>query len=98
MGPRFIVSIFSEVKLLIENKLPGCKVIIVCPTYRYDEPKAKLTIIHLQRKLNKLKMDVILNDNITDKHIGKKGLHLNGAGSGRFAMNFMSNIVTILAY
>ena len=42
------------------------------------------------RNLNK--DHVILNDNINENHIRRKGVHLNGKGSGRLAMNFLSHI------
>ena len=81
-----------QLKKFIEDSLNGCKVIISCPTDRYDDPKAKLTILHLRRKLKNLEIPIILNDNIYDDCIGKRGLHLNEKGSGRLAMNFMSHI------
>ena len=30
------------------------------------------------------------NDNVTDMHIGKRDLHLNGRGTGRITMNILS--------
>ena len=79
-----------QLKKFIADSLPGCEVIISCPTDRYDEPKAKLTLLNLRRKLNTLKIPVIVNDNLNDEHIGKRGLHLNNRGAGRLAVNFMS--------
>ena len=79
-----------QLKTFIENSLPGCTVVISCPTYRFDEPLPRLTVMHLRRKLGMLNIPVILNENIEEIHIGKKGLHLNGRGSGRLAVNFMS--------
>ena len=79
-----------QLKTFIEKQLPGCTVIISCPTDRNDDPKAKLTNLHIRRKLNNLKLPIIVNDNITEVHIGKRGLHLNGRGSGRLAANFLS--------
>ena len=81
-----------QLKKFIEDSLNGCKVIISCPTDRYDDPKAKLTILHLRRKLKNLEIPIILNDNIYDDCIGKRRLHLNEKGSGRLAMNFMPHI------
>ena len=77
-----------KLKTSIEDSLPGCKVIISNPTYRYDEPKICLTVLHLRKKLSNLETPHILNDNIKDGHIGKRGLHLNARGSGRLAVNF----------
>ena len=79
-----------QLKSFIESALLGCKGAISCPTDRFDDSKARLTILHLRRKLNNLQIPLILNDNIRDVDIGKKGLHLNERGSGRLAVNFMS--------
>ena len=67
-----------KLKSFIENELPECKVFISCPTYRFDDSKASLTLLHLRKKVSNLKLDVVMNDNIVAKHIGQKGLHLNG--------------------
>ena len=32
------------------------------------------------------------NNNIGEAHLGRKGLHLNGKGIGRFALNLISTI------
>ena len=37
-------------------------------------------------------LHVIDNDNISEYHIGKKGLHLNAKGTGRLVMNIISCI------
>ena len=68
------------------------KVTISCPTIRLDYQKARLTILRLRQKLSNLNIDVIINENISDEHLGQKGLHLNGRGSGRLAMNYLSHI------
>ena len=52
-----------QLKTFIEKQLPGCTVIISCPTDRNDDPKAKLTNLHIRRKLNNLKLPIIVNDN-----------------------------------
>ena len=70
----------------------NCKVFILCPTYRSDDSKTNLKLLHLRKKVSNLKLDVIMNDNIVAKHIGQKGLHLNKHGAGRLAVNFMSHM------
>ena len=67
-----------QLKSFVEDTLPCCTVIISYPTYRYDDPKACVTVLPLHRKLNNLQIPLILNDNIKDRHIGRKGLHLKG--------------------
>ena len=87
-----ILDEILQLKLFIEETLPECEVIISCPTCRYDDQTAKLTVIQLRQKLQNLNFPIIMNDNIFDMHIGKKGLHLNQHGSGRLAVNFMSHM------
>ena len=88
-------AILQELLLLkvwIIETLPGVNVCISCPTVCWDNSKAKITIHHLRNKLSGLNIDYIANDNIHSVHIGQKGLHLNGKGSGRLAMNYLSHI------
>ena len=80
-----------QLKNFIQQK-QDCEVIISCPTYRFDEPKAMLTLRNLRDKLLNLNIQVISNANITDIHIGRRGLHLNEKGSGRLAVNYLSYI------
>ena len=35
---------------------------------------------------------IILNENIGHKELSRRGLHLNGRGTGRLAMNFLAHI------
>ena len=89
-------KIFDELMMLkqyIEVEAPECTVIISCPTPRFDNAYAQLTIKNLQKKVSSINKDhVILNDNINESRISRKGLHLNGKLSGRLAMNFKSHI------
>ena len=62
-----------QLKSVIEYALPGCKVVISCPTDRFDDHKAWFTVLHFRRKLNNLQIPLISNDNIRDVDIGKKG-------------------------
>ena len=52
----------------------------------------RLTIIQLRNKLSHLKVNTISNDNLTDNHLGYKGLHLNHRGSSRLAWNYLTYI------
>ena len=76
----------------IKSKIPNCEVTISCPTYRFDDPKAQLIINNLRTKLSKLQVPIIENSNINITHVGKKGLHLNEAGSDRLAVNYISHM------
>ena len=79
-------------KFLINEKLPDCIVSISIPTKRLDNPKASLTITHLNRHLKELNLRLVDNDNITDVHIGKKGLHLNEKGTRQLAANLIAHM------
>ena len=81
-----------QLKDHIESILPGTTVILSQPTIRADNSKANYTIKQLITKLNNLNIKVMDNTNIHDEHLGKKGLHLNGRGTGKLALNIMSLI------
>ena len=59
---------------------------------RIDNAKAGLTIKYLCDKLDNLNIYVLDNSNINENHLGRKGLNLNGMGTGRLAMNIISDI------
>ena len=83
-------TILNELLLLkkwILQSSPGVNVCLSCPTERLDDSKARITIHHLRKN-----SEFILNNNINVIHLGQKGLHLNGKGSGRLAMNYLSHI------
>ena len=69
-----------------------CKVIISTPTYRFDNRKAGNTVNELTNMLISLNVPIVDNKNISRKHLGYKGLHLNSYGSSRLAMNLISVI------
>ena len=81
-----------SLKKWIRDILPDVKVTISCPTIRLDHQKAGITILRIRQKLSNLNIDVIINENISNEHLGKKGLHLNSRGSGRLVMNYLSHI------
>ena len=61
----------------------------------YSFKSTKSEISYIKIKLSNLNIDVIINENISDEHLGGgggEGLHLNGRGSGRLAMNYLSHI------
>ena len=51
--------------------------------------RSALTVRNLCGHLLDLNMDILDNRNITSKHLGRKGLHLNKAGSTRLAKNII---------
>ena len=81
-----------ELKRKIEEINKDCKVIISRPTYRFDNRKAGNTVNELTNMLISLNVPIVNNKNISRKHLGYKGLHLNSYGSSRLAMNLISVI------
>ena len=91
-SPDRILNELILLKQYVEKFLPGSTVIISQPIVRYDDPRASLTIVNLLRKMAALNVKIMDNSNITDIHLGKKGLNLNGKGNGRLALNIISLI------
>ena len=60
------------------------------PTYRFDNQKAGNTVSELTKILIDLNIPIVKNKNISQEHLGYKGLHLNSYGSARLAMNLVS--------
>ena len=95
VGTNDAMKLLAELLALknwILEVLPEVIITISCPTIRNDNQKARLTILHLRKKLNDLKLNTIINDNIGENHLGRKGLHLNNRGSARIAMNYLAHI------
>ena len=75
------------------ERLPNCKVVFSTPVMRTDNGKATLAIKKLNQILHEdIAVDLVNNNNIKEEHLGRKGLHLNGKGIGRLAINFISKI------
>jgi len=88
-------SIFKNLTNLvsyIKNILPSVNITVSAPIIGSDNGKANLTIINLASLIQKSGMDTMDNSNIHCEHLGKKGLHLNGKGTGRLAMNTINLI------
>ena len=77
----------------IESVLPSAIVYLSCPILRFDDAKANLTL-HLIMKMKYLP-NIILHDNVDKSCLGKKDVHLNPKGSGRLAINFLSDAATL---
>ena len=84
--------IFDDILLLrnyIQETLPNVKIIISEPIMRTDNLKANAVINQLVRKLEHSDVSLLVNCNINESHLGRKGLHLNARGNGRLALNIM---------
>ena len=91
---RELLDKMLELKSFISSNLPTSKVIISSPVLRTDNGKAMLTLKNLNKLMKELKINIIDNDNIKEQHLGRKGLHLNGKGTSRLAMNFIEILKT----
>ena len=90
--PEDIYNDLISLKSKIEDKIPNCQVLISCLIRRSDNIKANKTAekVNNFKKLAKLKF--IDNGNITDKYLGRRGLHLNRNGNAIFAKNLLNAI------
>ena len=69
-----------------------CQVYLSTMIIRADIAKAALVVTSLREQLLNLKIQVIDHSNITQNHLGVKGLHLKEKAVGRLALNFLLTI------
>ena len=81
-----------KLKTLIKETLPETEVTFSTPTIRSVNGKAALTVRNLCGHLLDLNMDILDKRNITSKYLGRKGLHLNKAGSTCLAKNIIRKL------
>ena len=86
-----IAQEIENLKRFIIKKLPNVVIFLSCPTIRYDNSRANSTLQQLDQKF-KTMSNFIANDNVDESCLGKKGLHLNPKGSGRLAINYISQM------
>ena len=71
-------------------------VIISSPINRQDKNDLAIIIRNVNAKLKSLKnIDLIFNDNIILKHLGKQKLHLNTSGTTQLVRNFLCKLRSI---
>ena len=85
-----ILDDILKLKFHIESQLIGVEVVISCPINRIDNSKARLTIKHVINKIKLIKVTKIMNENISDICLERKGLHLNLRGNGRLTVNLIT--------
>ena len=94
-----IVDKLITLKQNIEGSLPKCHVIISKLIVRTDNTKANTTVQNTNRLIKKLQIQALYNSNISEKHLGKRRLHLNQEGNTVFSRNLLHpirNFVTVL--
>ena len=92
---RTVLDNLLKLKALVKDSLPTCKVIISTPTLRTDDGQAQITVSQLTKHLLQIKIDTVNNNNISIRHLGSKGLHLNQSGSKLLSKNFLNAIEKI---
>ena len=83
-----IMQKLTSLKEFILSQL-DCKLIFSSIIDRYDDMKAKFTGNLTNKYLSNLGVDIIYNENITTKHLGRKGHHMTPRGTGQLAINFI---------
>ena len=81
-----------SLKTKIEDKIPNCQVLISYLIRRSDNVKANKTAEKVNNFIKLAKLKFIENGNITDKHLGRRGLNLNRNGNIIFAKNLLNAI------
>ena len=87
-----IVKKILQVKEFIKLRVPNCKIIISRPTKRHDNDNASRVIEEVIAQFQKLTIDMIGNENIEKKQLGKRGFYLNGFGLKKSAQNLIAGI------
>ena len=90
-----ILKSLTDLKDVIRVQLPSTKVIFSTPIKRFDNPKSQLCVDHLSTNLRESGHEIVDNINIQSDGIGKKGLHLNNKGIGKFAINLIKKVRSI---
>ena len=90
-----IIEKLINLKEFIISHTPHVKIIISSLIRRYDDAKAQLTSDMTNSKLNSVGIDIIDNNNITRKHLGKKGHHMTPYGTGRLAINIINTLKSL---
>ena len=87
-----IVNELINLKNFVPQEL-NIPVIISSPVNRYDNENLSNIIRNVNAQLkNAHELDVINNDNIIMKHLGKRKLHLNLGGTSQLVRNFLSKM------
>ena len=89
---RTVLDNLLKLKALVKDSLPPCNVFISTATLRTDDGKAQITVSQLTKHLLQLKIDTVNNNNISIRHLGGKGLHLNQSDSKLLSKKFLNAI------
>ena len=87
-----IIDALLDLKKEIETTLPEAIVVISTPLKRNDKVGAGKIIETLNKKIRGLGLNIVDNKNIDSPELGRKGLHLNQRGVGKFAANLINKL------
>ena len=83
------------IKKDIEAKLPNATVMISTPIKRTYQSSAGKIVEELNRKTRSLRLNIIDNNSIVSKEVGRKEFHLNDKGVSKFASNLVAKLRSI---
>ena len=85
-----IIEKLIQLKKYILSKCPNANVVFSSLIIRLDDADAAKVVDETNSKLLHLGAGIAGNDNIMKDHISLRGLHLNGKGTIRLAMNLIN--------
>ena len=85
-----IIEKLIQLKEYILSKCPNTKIVFSSLIVRLDDENAAKVVAETNSKLLHLGADIVGNDNIQSNHISQRGLHLNGKGTTRLALNLIN--------
>ena len=89
---QMIVDKLITFKRNIEGLLQKCRIIISKLILRTDSTKANTTVQNTNRLIKELQILTANNSNISEQHLGNRGLYLNQEGNTVFASNLLHAI------
>ena len=91
-SPEMVMSKLIRLKEYILSKLPNCKLYFSSPIIRRDNTgtNAIKVVEEVISNMFLLETPLVNNGNIGGDELGKRGLHLNGRGTGKLAVNFIN--------
>jgi len=83
-------EVYARIRKLVvhfEKEVPGVNVIVSTVIGRTDDLQAQAVLSQVNYLLKSSDLSILDNGNISSNHLGRKGLHLNIQGVGKFALN-----------
>ena len=89
---REILNKLLHLKTFINKKLPEAAITISTPILMSDKGKAVMTSWQLTYHPISLKIDILINRNITGKHLSCSEFHLSESGINFLTKSLVSNL------